>query len=85
MTAANHEASISATLQNAIQGKRKGTTMPSPFPYANAGAKVDSASPLVGRTVHRFAAEWLPSEAIKTSANGVENNNIRQASTSLVR
>lgn len=85
MTAANHEASISAILQNAIQGKRKGTTMPSPFSSANAGAKVDSASPLVGRTVHRFAAEWLPSEAIKTSAYAVENNNIRQASTSLVR
>ncbi|MGO4694962.1 hypothetical protein AB4Z50_11810 [Paenibacillus sp. 2TAB26] len=85
VTAANHEASISAILQNAIQGKRKGTTMPSPFSPANAGAKVDSASPLVGRTVHRFAAEWLPSETIKTSAYGVENNNIRQASTSLVR
>ncbi|OME84006.1 hypothetical protein BK120_12905 [Paenibacillus sp. FSL A5-0031] len=85
MIAANHEASISAILQNAIQGKRKGTTMISPFSPANTGAKVDSASPLVGRTVHRFAAEWLPSEAIKTSAYGVENNNIRQASTSLVR
>jgi len=87
MTSAKHEASANAILQNGIQGKRKGTTITSTISHANAGAIVDSASPFAGREVHRFAAEWLPSQTTKTSADEVNVNgiSIRQASASLVR
>jgi len=69
--------------QNSLLGKRKAAAWPHSFSPLKANAIGESPAPFARRIVHRFAAEWLPSQTLNSSPHEVDES--KQASASMSR